>query len=217
MRPHRSLAALLFLAALAPAAARAEISDADKATARELTIQGGDSLKAKDFQGAADRFGRAQNLFVAAGAPVPPTVRVGLARAYVALGKLVGAQELYSKVTHEVLPPNAPAPLVSAVEDAQRELAALAPRVPGVVIQVKGADTARVTLDGAEVPSAAFGVKRPADPGQHVVRAGAHGFTPAANRNTWQTPKSLKAGTYTFLCTFPGHFVAGMKGTLVVK
>jgi len=26
-----------------------------------------------------------------------------------------------------------------------------------------------------------------------------------------------KAGTYNFLCTFPGHFVAGMKGTLVVK
>jgi azurin len=25
------------------------------------------------------------------------------------------------------------------------------------------------------------------------------------------------AGTYTFLCTFPGHYVAGMKGTLTVK
>jgi len=25
------------------------------------------------------------------------------------------------------------------------------------------------------------------------------------------------AGTYTFLCTFPGHFAAGMTGTLVVK
>jgi azurin len=26
-----------------------------------------------------------------------------------------------------------------------------------------------------------------------------------------------KAGSYPFLCTFPGHFQAGMKGTLVVK
>ncbi len=25
------------------------------------------------------------------------------------------------------------------------------------------------------------------------------------------------AGAYTFLCTFPGHYVAGMKGTLTVK
>jgi azurin len=28
---------------------------------------------------------------------------------------------------------------------------------------------------------------------------------------------TVPAGTYTFLCTFPGHFVAGMKGTLTVK
>ena len=26
-----------------------------------------------------------------------------------------------------------------------------------------------------------------------------------------------KAGSYQYLCTFPGHFAAGMKGTLVVK
>ena len=26
-----------------------------------------------------------------------------------------------------------------------------------------------------------------------------------------------QAGTYTFLCSFPGHFAAGMRGTLVVK
>lgn len=26
-----------------------------------------------------------------------------------------------------------------------------------------------------------------------------------------------KAGDYTFLCSFPGHFVVGMRGTLVVK
>ena len=29
---------------------------------------------------------------------------------------------------------------------------------------------------------------------------GPPGFTPAANRNTWKTPKSLKAGTYTYFC-----------------
>ena len=28
---------------------------------------------------------------------------------------------------------------------------------------------------------------------------------------------NLPAGTYTFLCTFPGHYAAGMKGTLTVK
>lgn len=32
---------------------------------------------------------------------------------------------------------------------------------------------------------------------------------------TFTVPK--KPGTYTFICTFPGHFAGGMKGTLVVK
>jgi plastocyanin len=29
---------------------------------------------------------------------------------------------------------------------------------------------------------------------------GPPGYTPAANRNTWKTPKTLPAGTYTFFC-----------------
>jgi plastocyanin len=40
--------------------------------------------------------------------------------------------------------------------------------------------------------------KRQFDSGE--LGYGPHGFTPAANRNTWQTPKSLKAGTYTYFC-----------------
>jgi hypothetical protein len=179
MTLRRSLAALLFLAVLAPAPALADISDADKATARELTIQGYDALKNKDWAGAAERFTRANQLFHAGNAPVPPTISVGLARANVAIGKLVSAQELYSKVVHEPLPPNASGAIATAYEDAQRELAALTPRVPGVVINVKGATEVRVTLDDTEVPSAALGVKRFADPGKHVVRALAVGFSPA--------------------------------------
>lgn len=32
---------------------------------------------------------------------------------------------------------------------------------------------------------------------------------------TFAAPK--KPGSYTFVCTFPGHFAGGMKGTLIVK
>lgn len=32
---------------------------------------------------------------------------------------------------------------------------------------------------------------------------------------TFTVPK--KTGNYTYICSFPGHFMAGMKGTLVVK
>jgi hypothetical protein len=179
MNLRSRVAALILASILVPSAAFAEISDADKGTARELTIQGGDALKARDYAGAADKFSRAEKLFLAGSSPVPPTIRVGLARAYAALGKLVAAQELFSKVTHETIPPNASPALIAAVDEAQRELATLTPRVPGVIINIKGPETVKVTLDGAEVPSAAFGVKRLADPGQHVVRALAVGHSPA--------------------------------------
>jgi len=172
MNLRRTFAALLFLSVLAPASAFAQVSDADKGTARDLTIQGYDALKNKDYAAAADRFSRADSLYHA------PTITLGLARARAGLGKLVSAQELYSRVAHETVPANASASFTNAVEDAQRELAALGPRVPGVVINVKGADAVKVTLDGTDVPSAAFGVRRPADPGEHVVLALAVGFSP---------------------------------------
>ena len=37
----------------------------------------------------------------------------------------------------------------------------------------------------------------------------------ASGTLTLRTP--LKPGTYPYLCTFSGHYQAGMKGTLVVK
>jgi hypothetical protein len=173
MNLRRSAASLLLLCILAPAPAFADVSDADKATARDLTIQGYDALKNKDWATAADRFARADSLYHA------PTITVGLARARSGQGKLVSAYELYSRVLDEPIPAKAPPAYTAAVEDARRELAALIPRVPGVVINVKGGGTPNVTLDDAGVPAAALGTRRPADPGTHVVRATAPGFTPA--------------------------------------
>ena len=65
-----------------------------------------------------------------------------------------------------------------------------------------------------------------------AMMAGATGYIPAARKNqvyaatpmggggetveiTFKAP--AKAGSYTYLCTFPGHFATGMRGTLVVK
>jgi len=65
-----------------------------------------------------------------------------------------------------------------------------------------------------------------------AVMAGATGYIPAARKGdvlaattlagagetvevTFRAPTA--PGTYTFLCSFPGHFAAGMRGTLVVK
>jgi azurin len=65
-----------------------------------------------------------------------------------------------------------------------------------------------------------------------AAMAGATGYIPAARKGdvlastpiagagetveaTFTVPAT--AGTYTFLCSFPGHFAAGMRGTFVVK
>ncbi|MGN6815906.1 MAG: plastocyanin/azurin family copper-binding protein [Solirubrobacterales bacterium] len=42
------------------------------------------------------------------------------------------------------------------------------------------------------------------------------GFKPIAESEESETAE-LEPGTYTFLCTVPGHAAAGMEGTLVVK
>jgi plastocyanin len=41
--------------------------------------------------------------------------------------------------------------------------------------------------------------------------------TPKFSGGTKSVTAALKPGTYTFLCTVPGHADAGMKGTLTVK
>jgi len=157
---------LVLCAALAPGLAQAQsVADGDKAAARQLTIDGHAALGNRDYATAADLFSRADKLFHA------PTVTLGLARAQVGLGKLVSASELYNRLVHEPLPPNPSEAFTRAMDDGRNELAALAPRIPSLIIQVKGTDAPRVTLDGAEVPAAVLGIKRPVDPGKHVVHA----------------------------------------------
>ncbi len=167
----RWLGAVLALAALAPGAALAQ-SDADKATARALATEGQEAFEKKDYATAADRFARADALYHA------PTLAIGLARAQAGQGKLVAAQETYNKIVREGVPPKASDAFVKAVADAKRELAALEPRVPWVVLSVEGPSEPKVVLDGALFSSAALGVKRAIDPGKHKLQASADGFAP---------------------------------------
>lgn len=169
---RRLSVALLVCASLVPSlgAAQAQPTDADIATARKLTLDGYAALEHRDYAQAESRFSRADTLFHA------PTVALGLARARAGLGKLVGAQEAYSRVVHTTVPADASPAFLKSVEDARKELDALAPRVPSVILVVKGSNAPRVTLDGIEVPGAALGEQRPVDPGKHVVRATAPGF-----------------------------------------
>jgi hypothetical protein len=174
MIANRLLRAALFLTAtLVPAAAAAQPSDADRATARILAQEGRDALKSKDYAVAADRFTRADAMVHA------PTLLLDLARARAGLGQLIAAQEVYSRILREGVPPGSPPVFQKALDTARDELDALTPRIPSVTIDVKGTVSAVVTLDAAPLPAAALGVKRAVDPGKHVVRAQAGGFVPA--------------------------------------
>ncbi len=167
---------LLFVAAivwLVPFTALAEPSDADRATARSLAREGFEAQQHGQYAIAADRFTRAEALVHA------PTLLLGLARAQVGLSRLLEAQETYQRILREPVAPNAPAAFAKALEESKRELAALAPRLGWVTIQVGGATSPTVTLDDIAVPVAALGVRRACDPGAHWVKASAPGFAPA--------------------------------------
>jgi len=170
-----AIAASLALGGIAQPA-RAQ-SDDDRATARALGQEGQQAFENKDYRTAEDRYRRADKLVHA------PTLMLGLARALSAEGKYVEAQETYNRMVREGLPPGAPEVFKRAVEEAKREVEAVAPRVSAVTITVKAAGggevpDAKIVLDEHPVNSASLGVRRSIDPGSHVLRASADGFKP---------------------------------------
>ncbi|MBI4705825.1 MAG: tetratricopeptide repeat protein [Deltaproteobacteria bacterium] len=148
----------------------AQPSESDVATARQLAQEAQQALDAKDYAAAADRFKRAESLYHA------PTLLLGLARAYVGLGKYVAAREAYNKVVREKLGPDASKPFREAVEAARTEVVGLDAKIAWVTIEVEGPTDPAVTLDAEAIPTASLGVRRAIDPGEHVVRASAPGY-----------------------------------------
>jgi hypothetical protein len=139
-------------------------SDEDRANARAAATQGLAEEDAGRWAAAIELFRRAESIIHA-----PPHL-VHIARSEAKLGRLVAAQEAYLKVTREELPPTAPHAFLEAQADAQKELAALEPRIGSLKVIVEGG-TAAVTLDGAPMSDALIGIDRPIDPGRHELRA----------------------------------------------
>jgi hypothetical protein len=176
MNARRSAAFVLVAGLLAASPARAQVSDADRATARTLAQKGQEALEAGDFPTAADRFAKADAIIHA------PTLVFGLAMAQKGLGKWVKARELLEQILREGVPKGSPPAWSAALKDAEKELAALKPKIPTVAVTVAGAPSAEVTIDGAAVP--AGGAARPLDPGPHTIRATAPGMKPAESKLT---------------------------------
>ena len=104
--------------------ARAQVSDAERAGARELFKEGDQLQRAGHFAEALDKFQRAQQVFAA------PTNLLRIAECDAALGRLVESAEAYREVLRTPLPAGSPPAFQAAVDQAKAELSQVEPRVP---------------------------------------------------------------------------------------
>ena len=90
------------------------------------------------------------------------------------------AQESYNRIIREQgQATNLTPAFKDALDSARNEVGAVSARIANVVITIEGPAQAQVTIDGQPISSAGLGLKRPVDPGQHVVKAEAPGYKPA--------------------------------------
>jgi hypothetical protein len=177
----------------APRVALAQSED-DKSTARALANEGADAFEKGDFKTAADRFHRAVAIFdEAKAASVPPTLLLGLARSDGKLGRYVAATETYNRIIRQGTVAGAAQVFVDAVADARHEIEPLLPKIASVTITVTGCDNPRVLVDDIAISAAAIGVKKPVDPGTHVVKASADGCEPGQTSFSVEEAKGAEA------------------------
>jgi hypothetical protein len=175
-----SMRRLLFLGLLSfgpslfalPAAAQAQVSDADRAAARDLFFEGVKLQNDGKFTEALDRFNRGQRIFSA------PTQLLHIAECQVALGQLVEGAETYRTLIRTPLPPGSPPAFIQARDQATAELSQVEPRIPTAKIDITpaNANSMQVQIDGVPMNNALIGISRPIDPGAHKVTVFAPGY-----------------------------------------
>lgn len=163
---------LLALALMVTPVAAQPAGAADRSAARQLGQEGVALFQKGDYTAALDRLSRAESLVPA------PSLSLWAARSLVKLGRLVEANERYLAATRIKLDDQGLDKARLEVQqkaqaDAAKERAELLPRIPKLTVKLKPAgSTAKVTVDGRELPAALIGVPYPIDPGKHRVELG---------------------------------------------
>jgi hypothetical protein len=170
MRARFASIAVLVVSLCAVGTARAAGPDAATTqTAVQLADEAAELFKAAKYDEALDRYEKAFALVRR------HTLGVRIARCLEKLGRLNEAAERYLTVSRMPLPPDLDedkaAKQREAMLQAAQEREALLPRIPALVLNVKGPESATVLIDKQPVPHALFGVKRVADPGAHHIEA----------------------------------------------
>lgn len=193
LRPSTGIVAVTLLCLL-PTSALAQKAGAASpqpgvpaAPAGPVTVQDRDNARNLLFEGrkkmAAGQYAEALKLFRAAHAIMNvPTTGLDLARAQEALHQLVEARETALAVTKIPVTPGEAKVFARARSDAATLAEALNPRIPSLVVVVRGPKAGtdvKVTIDGAVLPPATVGLPRRLDPGKHKVEVKAAGFVTA--------------------------------------
>jgi hypothetical protein len=173
-RGSSALFALVLAASVpfAPGLARAQ-SPEDRESARRLFEDGRARRDSGDAAGALEAFRAADALMNV------PTTKLAVARAYLALGKLVEARDVALGVARLPVASAEPAPFTDARAAAAQLATEIAGRIPSVAIAIQGDAPDSLSVDGATVPREAWSVPRRVNAGKHTVvaRLGARAVT----------------------------------------
>jgi hypothetical protein len=153
---------------LAAPGAQAQVSAADRETARSMMQEGRDLRDKGDLKGALQRFKSADDIMHV------PTTSLEVARAQVALGQLIEALDTIAAIRKTPPQPDDPAPFKDARTKADDLETQVEGKVPSLAITVTGAaegETPAISVDGVSLPAAVANVPRKVDPGHHVVTA----------------------------------------------
>ncbi len=168
----RSLAVAVALSLALPLpfvpVARAAPSAADMESARQLFNEGKDLREKGDLVGARDKFRAAHAL------GQTPITGIELGKTHMLLGELVEAREAFLSVGRIPVASDETKKSADARVECDKLAGDLKARIPAVKIILVGVPagaSARVTVDGEEIPSAALGERRSVNPGHHVLIA----------------------------------------------
>jgi tetratricopeptide (TPR) repeat protein len=156
----RLLAVSVALSAL-PAVAEAQVSDAERAVAREEYRRGVDAARAERWEEAREAFEAAWELVRL------PAILYNLAGAQAQTGLLVEAAESYRRFLREAREPDD----LALRPDAEQFLAQVIGRTPALLLEIQGlASRDRVTIDGETVSHAVLGLPMPINAGTHEIK-----------------------------------------------
>jgi PEGA domain-containing protein len=164
------LVALVLALEALPAAAEPTV--ADKELARTLMNRGADLYAAKDYAGALEAFTAADAIMKV------PTTALEVARAQVALGKLLEARDALARVTNFPVTAGEPEQFATARAEAAKLNAEVSVLLPAIVVDAGGVAGAQVLVDGNAIPAVAQGVGYRVNPGAHRITITAPGYRP---------------------------------------